>query len=278
MKPIFKYSGGKSKELKHIKKVLPSFKRLVEPFAGGAAVSFALEKPALISDIRENVINCYKTLADETSFNIVMKNIEIWKSMDIEEREKLFYKFRDDEFTNTDPVVKTLRWIFIRQQVFSGMDRINAKTGKLNAPFGWYKSFTCNLSEAHHNFLKNSEIYLQGFDKTISMTNKDDFIFLDPPYFERNSDYGNGNNDGESELLHRQLAKCLKDTPAKWLLIHSDCELYRELYKDYIITDMDFMYSQNFKGRSNEGSKVKHLYIRNYELDDPQDLENMFNH
>ena len=49
MKPIFKYSGGKGRELKRIKTLIPSineFDRVVEPFAGGAAFAFDLEKPA----------------------------------------------------------------------------------------------------------------------------------------------------------------------------------------------------------------------------------------
>ncbi|AFU63949.1 DNA methyltransferase [Salmonella phage STML-198] len=277
MKPAFKYSGGKSKELKHIKPLLPEFNRLIEPFAGGAALTFALEKPAIISDIRENVINCYKVLADETLFPTVLKKIEEWKNTSIEDREKIFYNYRDNEFGNEDPLIKALRWIFIRQQVFSGMDRVNSKTGKMNAPFGWYKNFTSNISEAHHKYLKTIDLYLQGFDKTIKMADENDFIFLDPPYFERNSDYGNSNNDSVSEKLHRELAHCLKNTSAKWLIVHSDCELYRELYKDYIIEDLQFMYSQNFKGRSNEGSKVNHLYIRNYELNETTDiLSDMF--
>jgi len=43
MKPIVKYQGGKSRELPLIKQMLPpQFSRVVEPFCGGAAVSFGL--------------------------------------------------------------------------------------------------------------------------------------------------------------------------------------------------------------------------------------------
>ena len=31
-----------------------------------------------------------------------------------------------------------------------------------------------------------------------------------------------------------------------WLLIHSDCEFYREMLKDYNIITKDFKYMQNF--------------------------------
>ena len=44
MKPIIKYQGGKTRELPIIKKLAPTeFNRIIEPFAGGAAVSFAYE-------------------------------------------------------------------------------------------------------------------------------------------------------------------------------------------------------------------------------------------
>ena len=44
MKPIVKYQGGKTKELKRIVPLLPEYTRMVEPFAGGAAVAFNQEK------------------------------------------------------------------------------------------------------------------------------------------------------------------------------------------------------------------------------------------
>lgn len=297
MKPIFKYSGGKSKEVKNILALMPEgIERIVEPFAGGAAFAFACEKPAILGDIRENVITTYKVVADESKYKDLQNLLDPLRElkdspMDKEDqrsreekalddtwltntkkREKLFYELRDgmwdkdkaclkEEITDTE---QALRWIFIRQQVFSGVDRCN-RSGKMNGPFGWYNTFNCNLSDQHHAFLKNDcEIYLQSFEETIAMAGPDDFILVDPPYFERNSVYGNDNNDGESEDLHRKLAEALKKTPAKWLLIHSDCELYQELYKEFHILDKDFMYSQNFKGRDNSGSKVKHLYIKNY--------------
>ena len=48
MKPIFKYSGGKTRELKRINEIIVGIKfdRVVEPFVGGGAFSFDQEKPA----------------------------------------------------------------------------------------------------------------------------------------------------------------------------------------------------------------------------------------
>ena len=60
MKPIIKYQGGKTRELPIIKKLAPTkFDRIVEPFAGGAAVSFAYEKAGILCDINDAVLNLY---------------------------------------------------------------------------------------------------------------------------------------------------------------------------------------------------------------------------
>ena len=70
----------------------------------------------------------------------------------------------------------------------------------------------------------------------------------------------------------------MKNTKAKWLFIHSDCEFYREELKDYYIHTKDFKYMQNFgKGKDHSGSKVKHLYVTNYitgTRHDDNDLDN----
>ena len=58
LRPIVKYMGGKTRELPLIKQLAPTqFSRVVEPFCGGAAVSFGLGYPALMSDINRDVIN-----------------------------------------------------------------------------------------------------------------------------------------------------------------------------------------------------------------------------
>ena len=44
MKPMIKYRGGKSKEIKYFEDYMPSdYSRFIEPFVGGGAVFFYLE-------------------------------------------------------------------------------------------------------------------------------------------------------------------------------------------------------------------------------------------
>lgn len=272
MRPIFKYSGGKSKELKKIKSHLPfSFDRVVEPFAGGAAVGFGLEKPMILNDIRHNNMATYRAVQNKESFNKLMEYCEHLRTLDQDQLNTIFYEQRDGMWEKCETDLDyAKRWITIRQLCFSGMDRINTKTGKFNAPNGWYKKFNTNLSIDHH-LLLNESILLEGdFEKAFDLATENDFIFLDPPYYQRNSDYG-GDYSDEDDLHHRIMERC-KTTKAKWMMVHIDCPLYRDLYKDFTTIEKEFSYSQNFKGRDNTGNKVNHLYIINYDIT-PSTLE-----
>ena len=95
MKPVIKYQGGKSKELPLIKQMLPrKFDRVVEPFCGGAAVSFGLQTPAILNDINPMVINLYKVL-QSSDYVHVLKHINIIKSYEHDALQEAFYAARD---------------------------------------------------------------------------------------------------------------------------------------------------------------------------------------
>ncbi len=88
MKPIIKYQGGKTRELPIIKKLAPTkFDRIVEPFAGGAAVSFAYEKPAILCDINEAVNNLYFMVQQPEMFHKIFSHVNWLKTLDHDELE-----------------------------------------------------------------------------------------------------------------------------------------------------------------------------------------------
>ena len=64
MKPILKWTGGKSTELDAIKLALPtSYKRLIEPFLGGGAVFFDFENTAsVVNDFNKELITFYEII------------------------------------------------------------------------------------------------------------------------------------------------------------------------------------------------------------------------
>jgi len=267
--------GGKSRELPIISPMFPKkMERVVEPFFGGGAVAFHLEKPSIISDISYDVVNILRVVKSPALFpvfyNMVLKHISIGPN------EKEYYKQRDilNDPNEKDALLKAFSFLYVRQLCFSGMHRIT-KTGKFSVPYGIsYKKFSTPLSLSHHNLLQSWEINLSSFEKTLDLTNKNDFLFLDPPYFERNSEYSGGHSMGTSEDLHIKLYDNLKNNKAKWFLVHVDCDLYQDLYKDFNIYKRKFQYAMNFMGRKSETRDVYHLYITNY--DNPPLSEKLF--
>ena len=99
--------------------------------------------------------------------------------------------------------------------------------------------------------------------KQIKITNqKDDFIFLDPPYDSEFSTYDKNvfNRDDQ-----KRLAKYLiEDCKAKWMMIIKNTDFIFELYnnKGLNIQTFDKKYLVSFMNRNDKN--VEHLLITNY--------------
>jgi DNA adenine methylase len=259
LKPIVKYQGGKSKEIPVIRQYAKNAKRIIEPFAGGAAAAFYFEKPSVLCDINHNVINLYQTVANSKDFPQLLDDVEALKGADHDELEAEYYVARDyiNEHKNSIDYdsQKAYCYIVLRQLCFSGMERYNSE-GDFNVPFGHYKSFSCNLIPEHHEFLRTCELIHGSFEQVD--IKKGDFVFIDPPYLER---LGYTEGDG-SISLHQRILEWTKNITENWLLIHSDHQFYFENYK-HIVTN-EFAYSQRFgKDKDHSNAKTYHLYISN---------------
>lgn len=82
MKPLIKWPGGKSSEIKNIKKMIPEHNRYVEPFFGGGALFFDLMPPqAAINDISDNLMNFYRLVKDkDEKFNYYLNEYNnLWE-------------------------------------------------------------------------------------------------------------------------------------------------------------------------------------------------------
>jgi DNA adenine methylase len=278
MKTLVKYQGGKSREMKFISSILPStYERTVEPFAGSAAFSVALETPALLSDLREDAIAFFQVLADQRREEL--KEMLDWAAglsaatkdktkEELAQEENLYsqyYFWRDEKFGTKDPVEQAFRFVFLRTLCFSGMERVNAKTGKSNVPFGWYGNFNPGIVRQWDKAVewsKGVEAHCQPWEKTLGLLRSSDFLFLDPPYLNRLGYEAKGFEKDED--MHRELASLLKEIDCKWMMVHVDCPEYREMYSWAKIIEKPYTYSLNFKGRQNKKAKVGHLYIVNY--------------
>jgi len=282
MKPMIKYAGGKSREIEVIKRFIPEYKgRYIEPFFGGGALYFYLEpEKAIVNDVNSKLIEFYLGVRNE--FPRIKKELTsvekqyVSNRMDFEKRkektdvkvedanEKLYYQMRDffNNNSKSDFHPATI-YFFINKTAYSGMIRYN-REGKYNVPYGRYKNFNTELvSKNHSELLKRSEIYCQDYKKIFDMSDKDDFIFLDPPYDCVFSNYGNKEMvNGFTEKMHKKLAKDFKKLKAKALMVIGKTPFIERLYKEHIVYEYDKKYAVNIKNRFN--AETKHLVITNY--------------
>lgn len=88
MRPLIKWAGGKSNEIKYVENILPNFNRYIEPFFGGGALFFDLEpKEAIINDVSGELMDFYKFLKNGKSGERFKKElgryVESWEKINI---------------------------------------------------------------------------------------------------------------------------------------------------------------------------------------------------
>lgn len=285
MKPMIKYRGGKSKEIKEFLQFIPhNYDRYVEPFAGGAALYFYLEpQSALINDINTKLIDFYLAVRD--NFNQLKRELikieEIYHSNQAEyealketdkslnfvenRNEVLYYLLRDmyNGKVKKEYLDATL-YYFINKTSYSGMLRFNSK-GEFNVPFGRYKNFNVDMvSEKHCDLLKRAEITQNDYSEIFNRCSINDFLFLDPPYDCIFTDYGNINENDFTEESQKRLAQDFRNLSSKALMIIGKTELTERLYKPYIKAEYTKKYAVNIRNRFKAESS--HLIITNYKV------------
>jgi DNA adenine methylase len=273
--PIFKWTGGKRKEIDKFKSFFPSFVSdgtkytYVEPFVGGGAVYFHLNNifgKNVINDFDPLVSNFYKefTLNDKF-FASELKRIGKIKDHDLLSKE--YYRLRNQDkdggLKKLTNVEKAIRFFIVNQLAFSGMRRFNS-SGEFNVPFGHYKGVNTNIvnSPEHIALLLKSEIHVGDFEPIMNNYDQDNtFMFLDPPYTREFKEYSAGNSFDEAD--QERLCKTIKNIKnASVMMIIDKSPLTERLYKDMIKHTYQLKYGVNIKNRFS--TAVEHLIICNY--------------
>lgn len=285
MNPIYKWVGGKRKDIEFIKEYFPEYVKrkenysYIEPFFGGGAVYWYLENDDnTINDIDTELINFLSTLKnnsdaltiefDKYSYNIKEvtdreRNNEISIPDAKTERGKYYYELRNkdrkDGLKELTEFERAIRFYFVNQLAFNGMRRFNSK-GEFNVAYGNYKAFNKQYTEKHINLLKDTKISCGTYQDVIQKGRDNTFVFLDPPYTREFKKYSHGNDFNDERQI--ELAKFFKSSDCDIMLVINKDEFTTELYDGYIKNEYDFRYNNNIKNRySND---VKHLIITNY--------------
>ncbi len=285
--PIYKWTGGKRKEIKTFSAYYPDFVKksqdytFVEPFFGGGAVYWSLNaKRNVINDIDEELVNflreaksnpdvireAIKSVGDSIKD---VSDLEKSKQLTIAEaktnRGVFYYEWRNKDrkgglkdLTTTE---RAIRFYLVNQLAFNGMRRFNSR-GEFNVPYGNYKSLNLNMSDKHVELLNRTEINCGSYKEImLNNDNENTFIYLDPPYTREFKEYSHENVFGPEQQI--ELANTFKSMKnAKVMIIINKDDFTSELYDGYIKHTYDLKYSTNIKNRYD--NSVQHLLITNY--------------
>lgn len=282
LKPIIKYCGGKSREIKYFAKYFPdSFETYYEPFLGGGAVFFGfMPKHAFLSDSNRQLMNFYKDFSKhyqrirnelkglEAEYRVNQMEYELEKKINpnehvVNRNENRYYLFRSAmnghrycDFSSA------AIYYYINRLAYAGLTRFNSK-GEFNAPFGHYKKFSIeNADLSHAQLLQQAELkcckYKYAFERACGADSTKNFMFLDPPYDGAFSNYGTP--FGEKE--HRELAQDFRNLSCKALMVIGKTPLTESLYKDFIRGEYGVKYAIDIKNRMPRNNG--HLIITNY--------------
>lgn len=266
MESFIKYLGGKRKEIPKFEEYIPDeFDRYIEPCVGGGSLFFYLEKEnSWINDINKDLIQLYIDIKYNGDLirEELNKLITVYNNFDMEHKSKMFYDIRCMfNGTLSSNYKRSTLYIFLNKTAFSGLYRVNSK-GLYNTPFGKYNHISKNIIlDEHINLLKNTDITNLNYIDVFNGSNERDFMFLDPPYDTKFTEYGN--DDKWTEEDHRKFAQDFINLSCKSMIIINRTDLTVELYGKYIKDSYCKSYVVNSTTRLSEHG-TEHIIVCNY--------------
>lgn len=200
--PPLKIQGKKTLLLPFIRSHLPDFEVWVEPFMGSGAVGFNVRpKKAIFADINPHIISFYSAVksGEITAFSAKTFLTEQGKLL-AEGGEGYYKKVRERFNESCNP----LDFLFLNRSCFNGMMRFN-RHGKFNVPFGHkpqrfskaYVTKIVNQIKHTERLIRENEwtFVCQDFSDTLKSPPSGAFVYCDPPYIGRHTDYYDGWNE-----------------------------------------------------------------------------------
>jgi DNA adenine methylase len=238
--PIVKWVGGKSKLLPELIARLPDrFGRYYEPFAGGAAMFFAiaprLAGGAVLNDRNPDLIATYRAVAKDV--DAVIRRLEIHRK---HHGEKHYYSVRErwnDRSIDWSPVDRAATFIYLNKTCYNGLWRVN-RSGGFNVPMGRYTDppiCTPDALRVASRVLRGVELRNADYLEAVKDARAGDLVYFDPPYVPvtETSNFTSYTGDGFGADDQRRLATLAHDLVARGcrvMLSNSDTPFTRSIY------------------------------------------------
>ena len=263
-RPFLKWAGGKGRLIEQLRPLLPApFKRYFEPFAGGAALFFALgPERASLTDVNEELIDCYRTIRDHVEDVIDALGQHRYEP-------KHYYRVRALDPQGLGLADRAARTIFLNKTGYNGLYRVN-RAGKFNVPIGRYTNpRVCDPENlrACSAALQGVELERRDFAEQVARAKKGDFVYFDPPYDPTSAtsaftSYAPGGFglDGQERLAAVFAALASRGVHA--VLSNSDTPLIRELYRPYRVVPV--LAARSINSRGSRRGKVGEVVVTSF--------------
>lgn len=258
--PFLKWAGGKRWLTFLDKNIFPKkFNRYIEPFLGSGAVFFNLKpKKSILSDVNTDLIKTYKTI--RTNWQKVESALKIHHR---KHSSDYYYKIRKSNPYSSH--WKAAKLIYLNRTCWNGLYRVNLK-GKFNVPIGTKKTViyeTDNFKDIS-DLLYNAEILTNDFEEIIDRAEKDDLIFVDPPYTVKHNHnnfikYNENLFSWDDQVRLRDCLIRAKKRNVKIVSTNANHSCLKDIYKDF--KHYEISRNSMIAANSKKRGRIKELLI-----------------
>jgi DNA adenine methylase len=277
-KPIVSWAGGKSRLVPTLMQHLPAggFRSYVEPFAGGAALYFALapRQGAILGDLNVDLMELYGALAHDVE--AVIRSFVAHVADHERDAERHFYLMRDlfnDENVEMGIHERAALLLYLNRAAYNGLHRVN-RAGKFNTPIGRDSNggpkrvaVDPDRLRAAAALLSAARLVAGDYRSTIAMAQPGDLTFVDCPYDATFTSYTRDGFDLDDQANLEINAKKLAQRGVHVMLTHPDTATVRELYRDPAVWRIsEVTASRSIAADGQKRSRAKELIITSYEI------------
>jgi DNA adenine methylase len=269
--------GNKQRYLKHLAPLLPKkYNRYIEPFLGSGSLFLHLQPTLwIINDLNKDLFDVWNLVKNEP-LNIIQHFQSFARRFKPRSRDskrqyckEITDLLNDREFGKE----RTMDFLLMMQCCYMGVLKKKGRFYFYGMDPHIYMENKCFFltPKYYQNIIQVSEFLNQSsknkimntdYKKILQKAQKDDFVFLDPPYIEEDQDYNFEYNTDENLDCHfliqlLQEVQKLDQKGVKWMMTQADTSTIRHLFGDYPIKEFPVFRSRS-KTHKNE------LIIRNY--------------
>lgn len=181
-KPFLKWSGGKGRLLPQLIPLLPSRRRLIEPFVGAGSVFLAADYDAyVLNDANADLVATWVALRERPREFIECASA--FFSAEFHSKDA-YLQVRAEFNQLEDRFERAVRLPYLNRFCFNGLYRVNRK-GMFNVPYGKptkLPKLPVDEMAAASARLQRCTILSGGYGAALDLAGVGDVVYCDPPY------------------------------------------------------------------------------------------------